>query len=117
MKNDDVYIHGPLEKVVPVDTELTETVQHRASHSAGPKHAAPVLQSGVVQLRAPAWQQLLGGSSTISLSHVSVLQPDGFGDTSVETVDIEPHLQALTQHVAGRLAVPGASAAAEIKSS
>ena len=26
----------------------------------------------------------------------------------------EPHLEALTQHVVGRLAVPGASAAAEV---
>ena len=30
-------------------------------------------------------------------------------------MDTEPHLQAPTQHVAGRLAVPGASAAAEVK--
>ena len=30
-------------------------------------------------------------------------------------MDTEPHLEALTQHVAGRLAVPGASAAAEVK--
>ena len=27
----------------------------------------------------------------------------------------QPHLEALTQHVAGRLAVPGASTAAEVK--
>ena len=36
------------------------------------------------------------------------------GDTGVDTVDTEPHLEAPTQHVAGRLAVPGASAAAEV---
>ena len=30
-------------------------------------------------------------------------------------MDTEPQLEALTQHVAGRLAVPGASAAAEVK--
>ena len=30
-------------------------------------------------------------------------------------METEPHLEALTQHVAGRLAVPGASAAAEVK--
>ena len=29
-------------------------------------------------------------------------------------MDTEPHLKALTQHVAGRLTVPGASAAAEV---
>ena len=54
-----------------------------------------------------------GDSSTTSYARVSVLQPGGSGDTSVDTVDTEPHLDALTQHVAGRLAVPGASAAAE----
>ena len=51
--------------------------------------------------------------SSGSYVRVSVLQPGGSGDTSVDTVDTEPHLDALTQHVAGRLAVPGASAAAE----
>ena len=44
-----------------------------------------------------------------------VLQPGGSGDTNVDAVETEPHLEALTQHVAGRLAVPGASAAAEVK--
>ena len=29
-------------------------------------------------------------------------------------MDTEPHLEALMQHVAGRLAVPGASAATEV---
>ena len=29
-------------------------------------------------------------------------------------METEPHLETLTQHVAGRLAVPGASAAAEV---
>ena len=33
----------------------------------------------------------------------------------MDTVDTEQHLEALTQHVAGRLVVPGASAAAEVK--
>ena len=68
-----------------------------------------------MQLPAPASQQCLRDSGTISYVRVSVLQPGGSGDTSVDTVDIEPHLEALTQHVAGRLAVPGASAAAEVK--
>ena len=45
-------------------------------------------------------------SGTISYTRVSVLQLDGSGDTSVDTVETEPHLEALTQHVAGRLAVP-----------
>ena len=47
-------------------------------------------------------------------ARVSVFQPGGSGDTSVDTVRTEPHLEALTQHVAGRLAVSGASAAAEV---
>ena len=43
------------------------------------------------------------------------MQPGGSGDTGVDTVDTEPHLEALTQDVAGRLAVPSASAAAKVK--
>ena len=54
-------------------------------------------------------------SGAVSYARVSVLQPGGSGDTSVDAVETEPHLEALTQHVAGRLAVPGASAAAEVK--
>ena len=109
-----MYIRVPREKVAPVDTGRTETVQHHVSQSTGPQNAAPVLQSAPVQLRAPASQQCLGDSGTISYSRVSVLQPGGSGDTSVDTVDTEPHLEALTQHVAGRLAVPVASAVAEV---
>ena len=37
------------------------------------------------------------------------------GQAIVSTVDTEPHLEALTQHLAGCPAVPGASAAAEVK--
>ena len=43
------------------------------------------------------------------------MQPGGSGDTSVDAVYTEPHLEALTQHDAGRFAVPGESAAAEVK--
>ena len=68
-----------------------------------------------MQLPAPASQQLLGDSISISYAHVLLLQPGGFGDTSVDTADTEPLLESLTQHVAGRLAVSGASAAAEVK--
>ena len=68
-----------------------------------------------MQLQAPASQQWLGDSSTTSYARISVLQPGRSGDTNVDTVDIEPHLEALTQHVAGRLAVHGGSAAAEVK--
>ena len=106
---DHVYIHVPRAKVAPVDTGRTETVQHHVSQSAGPQKAAPVFQSVPVQLPAPASRQCLGDSGTISYARVSVLQPGGSGDTSVDAVETEPHLEALTQHVAGGLAVPGAS--------
>ena len=33
----------------------------------------------------------------------------------METVETEPHLEVLTQHIAGCLVVPGASAAADVK--
>ena len=111
---DYVYIRVPREKVAPVDTGLTETVQRHVSQSAGPQSAAPVLQSVPLQPPAPASQQWLGDSSTISYARVSVLQPGGSGDTSMDTMETEPHLEALTPHVAWRLAVPGASAAAEV---
>ena len=79
-----------------MDTGCTETVQHHVSQNAGPQNAAPVLQSVPVQLPAPAWQQCLGDSSTISKACVSVMEPGGSSDTSVDTVDTEPHLEALT---------------------
>ena len=68
MRKDDNYVYIPLprHKVAPVDTGRTETVQHHVSQSAGPKNAAPVLQSAPVQLPAPASQQWLGDSGTIS---------------------------------------------------
>ena len=43
------------------------------------------------------------------------MQPGGYGNTSVDSVENEPHLEGLTQNLAGRLAVPGASAAADVK--
>ena len=113
--DDKAYICVPRAKVAPVDTERAKTVQHHASQSAGPQNAAPVLQSDPLHLTAPASHQCLGDSGTISYARVSVLKPGGSGDTSVDTVDTEPHLAAPTQHVAGRLAVPGASAAGEVK--
>ena len=94
---------------------LTETVQHQVSQSAGPQNAAPVLHSVPVQLLAPASQQSCGDSITISHTRVSVLQPGRSGDTRVDTVGTEPHLEALTHHVGGRLAVPGAFAADDVK--
>ena len=110
-----MYIRVPREKVAPVDTGRTETVQLHVSQSAGPQNSAPDLQSVPVQLPAPVSQKYLRDSGTISYARVSFLQPGGSGDTSVDTVDTEPHLEELTRHVAGRPAVPGASAAAEVK--
>ena len=86
-----MYNRVPREKVAPVDTGRTETVQRHVSQSPGPQNGAPVLQSVPVQLPAPASQQWLGDSSTISYARVSVLQPGGSGDTSMDTVETEPH--------------------------
>ena len=117
-KDDDyVYIRVPREKGAPEDNGLTETVQHPISQSAGPKNAAPVLHSVPVQLPAPASQQSRGFSSIIPYALVSVLQPGGCDDTSVDAVETEPHLEVLTHHVTGRLAIPGASVADEIQNS
>ena len=53
--------------------------------------------------------------SPFSYVRVSVLQPGGSDDTSVDMVEIQSHLEALAQDVAGRLAVSGVSAAVEVK--
>ena len=87
----------------------------RCVRARKPQNAAPVLYSVPVQLPTPASKPSCDEFSTISCARVSVLQPGGGGDTSVGTVETEPHLEVLTQHVAGRLAVPGASEAAEPK--
>ena len=90
-----MYIRVPLYNVAPLDTGRAETVQHHISRSAEPQNVVPVLQSVPVQLPTPASQQWLGDFSTISYARISVLQPGGSGDTSVDTVDTEPHLKAL----------------------
>ena len=101
-KDDDyVYIRMPRGKVAPVDTGRIETAQQNFSHRAGPQNAAPVLQSVPVHRSAPASQQCLADSGTISYPRVSVLQPGRSGDESVDAVETEQHLEALTQHVAG----------------
>ena len=60
---------------------------------------------------ATASQQWRGNSSTIYSGRDTVVQPGACG----YTVKNEPHVEGFTQHVAGRLAVPGAFAAAEVK--
>ena len=96
-----------------VDNGLTETMKHKISHSAGPQNAATGFHSVLMQLLASAMQEWCRDFSTISDARVSVLQPGRNGDTSVDTVEAEPHLEALMQHVAGRLALSGSSTAAE----
>ena len=60
-QNDDdyVYIRVPWEKVAPVDTGRTETVQHHGSQSAGPINSAPVLLSVPLHLPVTASPQCL----------------------------------------------------------
>ena len=62
-----------------------------------------------------ASQQWRGDSSTLYSASVAVVQPGRCGDTIVDLVENEPHVEGLTQHLAGRFAVPSASAAAEVK--
>ena len=107
--DDNVYIRVPREKVAPVNTERTQTVQQHVSQSSAPSNATPVLQSAPVQLPAPAAKQWRGDLRTILYARASVSHPGGSGDTNVYTVDTEPLLEALTQRVARRLAVPGAA--------
>ena len=72
---------------MPVDTGLTETVQHHVSQSAGPQNSVPVW------LPAPASQQWFGDSTIISYARVSIVQHGVSGGTSVDTVNTEPHLE------------------------
>ena len=101
--------------MAPVDYGLTETMQHQVSQSAKAHNAGPVFRSVPVLLPAPPSQPSCGDSVTISYARISVFQRDGCGDTIVDTVESEPHLEALTQHVAGHLVVASASAAVEVK--
>ena len=83
------YIGVPREKVAPVDTGRTETVQHHISQSAGPQNTQPVFQSVPVQLPAPSSQQCFGDSGTISSVRVSIWQHGGSGDASADAVETE----------------------------
>ena len=112
---DYVYIRVPREKMASVDNGHTETVQHQVSQSAGPQNVAPVLHTVPVQPAATAYSKWRGDSSTIYSARVAVVQPGRCGETIVKSVENETHVEVLMQHLAGRLAVPGASAAAEAK--
>ena len=105
----------PREKMAPVHNGLTETVQDQVSQSARPQNAAPVLHTVPVQPAATASQQWRGDSGTIYSARVAVVPPGRCGQTIVNSVENEPRVEVLIQHLGGRLAVPGASAAAEVK--
>lgn len=87
---------------------------HQVSQSAGSPNEAPVLYSIPVQ-PTPASQQWRGDSTTIFSACVSVVQPGGCADTSVDSVEKKPRLEALVQHLAGHLAYLSESAAAEVE--
>ena len=112
---DYVYIRVPREKMAPVDNGFTETVQHQVSLSAGPQNATPAIHTVPVQPAATASQQWRGDFRTIYSARVAVVQPGRCGEPIVNSVENEPHVEVLTQNLAGRLAVPGASSAAEVK--
>ena len=116
-QNDDDYgyIRVPRENMAPVDNGLTGTVQHQVSQRARLHNAAPVLHSIPVQPPATASQQWRGGSSTIYSARIAVVQPGRCGGTIVDSIGNKQHSEGLTQHLAGCLAVPGASAAAEVE--
>ena len=101
--------------MAPVDNGFTETVQHQVSQRAEPHNAAPVLHSVPVQPPATASQQWRGDSSPLCSGRVAVVQPGRCGETIMDSVHNEPRVEGLTQHLAGRHAGPGASAAAEAK--
>ena len=90
-------------------------MQHQVLQNVGPKNTAMALHSVAVQPPASASQQSCDDFSSISYARVLVLQPGGSRDTSVDMAEIEPHVKAPTQHVAGRLAVHGVFADIEFK--
>ena len=90
-------------------------MQHQVFQNARPENTAMAFHSVEVQPPASASQQSCDDFSTISYARVLVLQPGGSRDTGVDMAEIEPHVEAPTQHVAGRLAVPGIFADIECK--
>ena len=97
-----------------MNSGLVETVQNQVSQSVRSQNVEPVLHSVPVQPPATASQQWRGDSSTLYFARVAVVQPGRCGDTIGDSVENEPHVEGPTHHLAGRLAVPGASAAAEV---
>ena len=98
-----------------MDNGLTEMVQHQVSKRPGPQHASSILHTVPVQPAATASQQWRGDTSTVYSARVEVVQPGRCDETIVKLVENERHVEVLTKHLAGRLAVLGSSAAAEVK--
>ena len=98
-----------------MDNGLTETVQHQVSNSADQHNATPLLRAAPVQPAATASQQWRGDSRTMYSARAAVVQPGRYGETNVNSEENKPPVEVLTQRLAGRLAVSGAAAAAEIK--
>ena len=112
--DDYVYIRVPREMMAPVNDGFSETLEYLASQSAGPQNATPSNHSVTVQPAAHVSQQWRGDSIAIYSARSSVVKLGGCGVSSVDSVENEPHLKALAQHLRGGLA-PGASGAAEVK--
>ena len=83
------------------------------SQSAGPQNDAPVLQ--LIGSGAAAGTRVAAVAWRFQNHFVFACFGLAAGRVCLDTVDTEPHLEALTQHVTGRLAVTGVSAAAEVK--
>ena len=116
MQNGDyVYVRVRREKPEPVDNGLTDTMQTRFPKALGHKMQHQFFTPFQCICRQPHYSSDVYIPVPFVFARVSVVQPGGCGDTSVNFVQKDPHLEALTQHFAERLAVPGASAVAEAK--
>ena len=100
--------------MAPANNGPTETMQHKDSQSDRPQNEAPVLYSVPVQPVVTASRQWRGASNTLYTSGVAVVHP-GRCDRVVDSAEDEPHVEGLTQYLAGRLAVSGASVSDEVK--
>ena len=112
---DYVYILVVREKMVPMDTRLTDTVQHPVSQNAGPPNVAPLLHTVPMQPVATASQRWRGDSSIMCSARVAVVQPGRCCETIVNLLENEQLVEVLTQHIVESLAVPGASSPGGVK--
>ena len=68
-----------------------------------------------MQTPSTASQQRRGDSSNLYPALVAVVQPGICGDMIVYSAEKDPHVEGLTKYLAGCLAVPGTSTAAEVE--